>query len=96
MVPKNMTNKKIGILGLGISGSSALKSLEAGGSEVFVYDDNDKSSHIKTNLMKWPWKELDQIIVSPGISMEHPIIAKAKKLNIQINNEIDIFAKSEP
>jgi len=46
--------------------------------------------------MKWPWKELDQIIVSPGISMEHPIIAKAKKLNIQINNEIDIFAKSEP
>ena len=96
MVPKNMTNKKIGILGLGISGSSALKSLEAGGSEVFVYDDNDKSNHIKTNLMKWPWKELDQIIVSPGISMEHPIIAKAKKLNIQINNEIDIFAKSEP
>ena len=96
MVPKNMTNKKIGILGLGISGSSALKSLEAGGSEVFVYDDNDKSSHIKTNLMKWPWKELDQIIVSPGISMEHPIIAKAKKLNIQINNEIDIFAKSKP
>ena len=79
-----MTNKKIGILGLGISGSSALKSLEAGGSEVFVHDDNYKSDHIKTNLMKWPWKELDQIIVSPGISMKHPVIAKAKKLNIQI------------
>ena len=96
MIPKKMVDKKIGILGLGISGNSALKSLEAGGSKVFAFDDNNISNHISINPSKWPWKELDQIIVSPGISLKHPVVLKAKKLNIQINNEIDIFAKSEP
>ena len=96
MIPKKMTDKKVGVLGLGISGNSALKSLEAGGSKIFAYDDNKISNHKRINPTKWPWNELDQIIVSPGISLEHPVVLKAKKLNIQINSEIDIFAKSEP
>jgi UDP-N-acetylmuramoylalanine--D-glutamate ligase len=96
MIPKKMADKKVGILGLGISGNSVLKSLEAGGSKVFAYDDNNTSNHKRINPTEWPWKELDQIIVSPGISLKHPVVIKAKELNIQINNEIDIFAKSEP
>ena len=96
MIPKNMIGKKVGVLGLGISGNSVLKSLEAGGSKIYAYDDNSISNHVRINPSKWPWKELDQIIVSPGISLEHPVILKAKELNVQINNEIDIFAKSEP
>ena len=96
MIPKKMADKKIGVLGLGISGNSVLKSLEAGGSKVFAYDDDNRTNHKRINPKKWPWKELDQIIVSPGISLNHPVVLKAKELNIQINNEIDIFAKSEP
>jgi len=45
MIPKKMADKKIGILGLGISGNSVLKSLEAGGSKVFAYDDVNISNH---------------------------------------------------
>ena len=69
MIPKNVKDKKIGILGLGISGKSALKCLEAGGSKVYAYDDNFSSDLIITNPNKWPWYELDHIIVSPGIPL---------------------------
>ena len=31
MIPKNFENKEIGLLGLGVSGKSALNSLKAGG-----------------------------------------------------------------
>ena len=96
MIPKNMKDKTIGILGLGISGKSAFKCLEAVGSRVYAYDDNTSSDLLVTNPNKWPWYELDQIIVSPGIPLTHPLIKKAKKLKIQINNEIDIFARSLP
>ena len=96
MIPKNMENKSIGILGLGISGKSVFKCLEAVGSRVYAYDDNNSSDLLVTNPNKWPWYELDQIIVSPGIPLTHPLIKKAKKLKIQINNEIDIFARSLP
>ena len=96
MIPKNMKDKTIGILGLGISGKSAFKCLEAVGSKVYAYDDNTSSDLLVTNPNKWPWYELDQIIVSPGIPLTHPLIKKAKKLKIQINNEIDIFARSFP
>ena len=96
MIPKNVKDKNIGILGLGISGKSAFKCLEAGGSKVYAYDDNSSSDLLITNPNKWPWYELDQLIVSPGIPLVHPVIKKAKKLKIQINNEIDIFAGSLP
>ena len=96
MIPKNMKDKTIGILGLGISGKSAFKCLEAVGSKVYAYDDNTSNDMLATNPNKWPWYELDQIIVSPGIPLTHPLIKKAKKLKIQINNEIDIFARSFP
>ena len=100
MVPKNINGKKVGILGLGISGMSAANSILAGGGEIFAYDDN----HINNKIDKidfidpknWPWKILDQILVSPGIPLSHPVIKKAKRLNIKIINEIDIFAQSLP
>ena len=40
MIPKNIENKEIGLLGLGVSGKSAFKSLKAGGGNIYAYDDN--------------------------------------------------------
>ena len=55
MIPKNMKDKTIGILGLGISGKSALKCLEAVGSRVFAYDDNTSRDILLTKPNEWPW-----------------------------------------
>ena len=97
MIPKNINGKKIGILGLGISGMSAANSILAGGGEIFAYDDNHLNNKIDFTAPKnWPWNLLDQILVSPGIPLSHPVIKKARSLNIKIINEIDIFAQSLP
>ena len=96
MIPKNVENKEIGLLGLGVSGKSAFISLKAGGGNIYAYDDNISDD---PNILKpdtWPWKKLNKIVVSPGISLNHPVIKKAKKLNVDIINEIDVFANSRP
>ena len=99
-----MDNKKVVIVGLGVSGLSAAKSILMSGAEVYAYDDN-YSNHLLPGLKfiepkKWPWSKIDEIIVSPGIPTTlpkpHPIIKEAKQKNIRISNEIDIFARSKP
>ena len=39
MIPKNMHSKTVAILGLGISGIAAKKSLIKAGSKLYMYDD---------------------------------------------------------
>ena len=43
MIPlTHCKNKKIFVLGLGLSGESAIRALEAGGAHVSAWDDNDR------------------------------------------------------
>ena len=96
MIPKNIENKEIGLLGLGVSGKSAFKSLKAGGGNIYAYDDNISNDPILIEPDKWPWEKLNKIVVSPGISLNHPVIKKAESFKVDIINEIDVFANSKP
>ena len=96
MIPKNFENKEIGLLGLGVSGKSAFKSLKAGGGNIYAYDDNISNDPIVIEPDKWPWEKLNKIVVSPGISLNHPVIKKAESFKVDIINEIDVFANSKP
>ena len=96
MIPKNFENKEIGLLGLGVSGKSAFVSLEAGGGNIYAFDDKISDNPNILEPDKWPWEKLNKIVVSPGISLNHPVIKKAQNLNVDIINEIDIFANSSP
>ena len=65
--------KNVAILGLGVSGIAANNSLVKAGSKVYAYDDMYKIKKFKnckiTPPSEWPWENLDEIIVSPGINV---------------------------
>ena len=88
MIPKNIENKEIGLLGLGVSGKSAFKSLKAGGGNIYAYDDNISNDPIVIEPDKWPWEKLNKIVVSPGISLNHPVIKKAESFKVDIINPV--------
>ena len=89
----------MGILGLGISGRSVINFLKKNDVKVFVWDDDEKIRNdfkiSKTILSNFNevinLKKIELLFVSPGISLKHPIISLAKKNNISIIGDLDIF-----
>ncbi len=71
------------VLGLGISGKSAVPFLEAKGAKVFVYDDKEPSGPIDFSI-------LDLVIVSPGIAYTHPYYQKAVEQGIEVIGEAEL------
>jgi UDP-N-acetylmuramoylalanine--D-glutamate ligase len=84
----------VAVLGLGKSGLSAAQALQAAGAEVWAWDDNE-DQRAKARAVEIPlvdlnqvnWQEVTSLILSPGIPhtfpQPHPIVAEAKKHNIE-------------
>jgi UDP-N-acetylmuramoylalanine--D-glutamate ligase len=101
-------NKKLGIVGLGVTGISCYKKL-IDSAKIICFDDN------KLNLENFikiygnenikpiedsSWNDLDFIILSPGIPINypkpHPIVTIAKQNNIEIISDIDLLYLENP
>ena len=99
----NKINKKIGILGLGMSGKSAINYYKAKSIEIIAWDDLEiiRKSFINHNILIKDLNNLkniklvNKIFVSPGIKPNHPVILLAKKLKIKITGDLDIFWKEK-
>ena len=96
IVSKTFKNKKILILGLGITGLSIYKSLRKSKAFVYAWDDHRKIKDIKNiNLKNFNLKKLDYCIPSPGIPTKgkesHFIIKLLKRNHIKILSELDLF-----
>ena len=92
-------NKKIGIFGLGKTGNSAYVALD-GQAQIVVYDDNLQNREAFTqqfgegnlaDLQSPRWQELDKIVLSPGVPLDHEIVSLARIYNIPITSDIDLF-----
>ncbi len=94
----DFTNKKVCVLGLGISGLSATKRLLQLGAKVFVSDRNDNAlSELQKldcefELEGHTDKVIDNefIVVSPGIRLDIPILKKAREDKVKILSEIEL------
>lgn len=100
-----VTNKKVLVFGLGISGIGAAGLLEKRGAEVILYDGNDKldrealrkklSAGSKAEIIIGKFPEdlcdvLDLVVLSPGVPTDLPVLEKMRKKGIRIIGEIEL------
>jgi len=104
-----MKNKKILVIGLGVSGMSSVKALSKLGAEIYVFDESsrekltEKLKALETieakyffgndEIDKIEMEGLDFAIKSPGIKYEVPIVEKLLKNNIKIISDIEAAYK---
>lgn len=101
----DLKGKKIIVVGSGISGIGAVHLLYQTGAEILLYDGNEKlkKEEIKAKLPKdcsitiqiGEWnadilKEVNIMIVSPGIAVDAPCVRMAKEAGILIWGEIEL------
>ena len=81
------------IVGFGTTGKSIQRYLERNNETFYVYDD---FQDIPENLQfkEKNLENINRVIISPGIKPDHWILKEAKKLNIQITTDIEIFSKT--
>lgn len=89
--------KKTLILGFGVSGRSAAALLRAQGRAVYAVD--RKASELQRLVpdipvfsedAHIPWNEIEEIILSPGISPKHPVLMEARIRCIEVVGEIEL------
>ncbi|MBU5313526.1 UDP-N-acetylmuramoyl-L-alanine--D-glutamate ligase [Tissierella carlieri] len=104
-----LKNKRVLVLGLGVSGLSTVKALHRLGANIVVSDsktkeelkdffDNTKDiyveKHLNTNDI--PLEDIDLIVKSPGIPPTAPILLKAQLRNIEITTDIELAYRISP
>ncbi len=95
------------VLGFGVSGKSTTKMLASKKIPFFVYDDNPLSDKNKTWIKELNCEfgdltksteqinsgEINALIVSPGIALNHPLITEAKEKKIPVWGELEFASQ---
>ena len=86
--------KKLGIIGMGISGKAVAENASSLGYEIYTYDSRSSVNTLDASL------KLDVLCVSPGIKIENnpdknllSIMEQADKNNTEIVNDIELYFK---
>ncbi len=107
MIPvRGYKGVKTAVLGLGRSGLAAARALQAGGSDVVVWDDNaatrqaaeEEGFEISELTKDAAWEDIQALILSPGIPhlypKPHPVVSKAWAHGAVVDNDIGLFFRS--
>ncbi len=107
MIPvRSVSGLKVAVLGLGRSGLSAARALQAGGAEVVAWDDGEAGRQaaeaqgiVLVDLRKDKgWDGVARLIVSPGIPHlypePHPAVQAALTAGVTLDNDIGLFFRS--
>ncbi|MEO3414922.1 UDP-N-acetylmuramoyl-L-alanine--D-glutamate ligase [Roseovarius sp. CAU 1744] len=107
MIPvRGFEGKVVAVLGLGRSGLSAARALQAGGATVLAWDDNPEAREkaeaegfdIRDLSRDGAFAEVASLIVSPGIPHLYPapnrIVAAAMAAGVPVDNDIGLFFRS--
>jgi UDP-N-acetylmuramoylalanine--D-glutamate ligase len=103
MIPVTIfSGRDVAVLGLGLSGIASVRALEAGGANVFAWDDKEKgraealaAGLVLTDLASVDWSRFAALVLSPGIPLTHPEphwgVKKAREAGIEVIGDIELF-----
>lgn len=99
----SLKGKNVLVLGLGLSGTSAVRFLLKRGAHVTGVDQSDKTLQalketfpevaLFLDTAKIDFASIDLVVVSPGISPKHPLYQKAKLASIEIIGEVELACR---
>lgn len=97
----SIANKRIGVLGLGVSGVACVSFLMKFRIKPFVMDGNSDSKGVRAVKSGWPEivrldslpEQVDLLIVSPGIGSDSPWLQEARQRGIEVIGDIELFAR---
>lgn len=92
--------KKYIVVGAGVSGRSAIRYLQAKGASVILYDDNPAKLTDETLCSVTKVCQIDellpmmtaddQLVLSPAIAVDHPLVQKAKHRQLNVCSEVEL------
>lgn len=96
--------RTVAVFGLGRSGISTALALQAGGSKVCAWDENEESRCLAyaagvqlEDLYRRDWGDVSALVLSPGVPLHHPephkIVQLAKSVEVPIIGDMDLFAR---
>lgn len=104
MHTQSIADKSRLILGLGQTGLSVARYLSANNQSFKVMDSRQKAPGANelamiddTALVAWDGEQMlgfEQLVVSPGIAVTHPDIARAEDFGVEIVGDIELFAQA--
>jgi UDP-N-acetylmuramoylalanine--D-glutamate ligase len=106
MIPvPTFAGRDVAVLGLGLSGLATARALEAGGANVFAWDDKEKAREevasagfALTDLATVDWTRFAALVLAPGIPLTHPAphwsVVKAREAGVEVIGDIELFCRA--
>src|ERR1700750_1328618 len=104
IVARSFANRDVGVFGLARSGLASVRSLKAGGANVYAWDDKEEARNaareagaVIAPFDAWPWDKIKALILSPGVPLTHPVphavVQKAQAAQAEVIGDVELFAR---
>lgn len=95
------SNQQVVVAGLGLTGQACLRFLLRQGVNVKAWDSRDTArlpDDITVELTRSDvpdnyFDNVSELVVSPGLSLAHPIVARAKAADVTVIGDVELFAR---
>ncbi len=106
MIPvRGFEGKRVAVFGLGRTGLTAARALQAGGAEVALWDDKPASRDAAeaeglpvVDLEIADWSQISALLLSPGVPLTHPkphwVVERAVAFGVEIVSDVELFARA--
>ena len=106
MIPATgFADRTVALFGLGKSGLSTVRALEAGGARVVAWDDSGarraeaaEAGVAIEDLTKRGWNDIAAFVLSPGVPLTHPVphptVKLAQAAGVEIIGDVELFFRA--